>query len=149
MLTLEFWRQAPVEILPVGIFRDPARVVSSLVTRSPMRPARGLGLWRRYNRLLLGLHRADPFPLLCFDTTPEGFESQLGRLIDLLNVELGDRVKLSAGAAHSFFTPELIHATKPVPDLFAGPAHDEDRVKQLLADSENLYTSLRARSLAE
>ncbi len=149
VLTFGFWEQAGAQILPVGIFRHPARVVSSLATRSPMSTARGLRLWRLYNRIVLDRHRADPFPLLSFDSGPEGFAIQLRDAIELLRPAVGDRVQLSADAADEFYAPELVHASTVAPELIsAAPEQERERVTRLLAETERLYASLTGRSLA-
>ena len=148
LLVLDFWRQADVELVPVGIFRHPVRVASSLATRSPMRTARGLRLWRVYNAILRDLHRADAFPLLCFDTDAAGFKAQLQSAIGTLSERFVHPVELSEDAARSFYSAELVHKTQNAPELPAGIATEEAvRVGRLLEANERLYASLRQRSL--
>ena len=148
LLVFEFWRQADVELVPVGIFRHPVRVANSLAARSPMRGARGLRVWRAYNRILHDLHRGDEFPLLCFDTDSAGFEAQLGSAIEILRHRFTHPVELSDDAASSFFSADLIHNTSDTAELPTGPAaEDAERVARLVAGNEHLYAALRRRSL--
>ncbi len=66
-------RDPPVqlsELVPVGIFRHPLAVASSLQRRNGFSIERGLELWHRYNVELLAALERDPFPLVDFDAGP-------------------------------------------------------------------------------
>ena len=87
LLTLPFWMQGlPGGARFVGTFRHPASVVRSLRARDPGMPvAAGLSLWSAYNRRLLDLHLAAPFPLACFDVDPGAYR----RTVDAIVAHLG------------------------------------------------------------
>jgi hypothetical protein len=150
LLTLPFWREAPIEIVPVGIFRHPTRVARSLLNRSPVGAAIGLELWTRYNEILLDLHREDPFPLVCFDVGADALKAQVVAVLDLLDRRLDGRVELSTEAATSFYTAELVHATDQDPRvLLDDPEEDEGALDEPLSRAETMYAELRDRSLLE
>ena len=148
LLVFDFWRRADVELVPIGIFRHPGRVASSLTSRSEMPTARGLRLWRLYNLILRDVHRADAFPLLCFDASPASFDAQLHTAIEILGRKLAHAVELLSETASTFFSEELVHNTANTPELPGGLAAEAaERVARLLAGDEHLYAWLERRSL--
>jgi hypothetical protein len=112
------WRRLCPEARFVGIFRNPVAVTRSLMSRSPMTEAEAHGLWEAYNRRLLELHDAQPFPLFCFDEPEAALHGKLNAVLPALG--------LAPLRREVFFSPELKHhegAPEAVPeslrDLFA------------------------------
>lgn len=95
------WRELLPALQMVGIFRHPSAVAASLAAREEMTFGDSIRTWLAYNRRLLALHRARPFPLLCFDDE----EQVLHRRIDAAAVSLG----LRPLGGDRFFTGELKH----------------------------------------
>lgn len=100
LLVLDGWKRACPDMEFVGIFRHPLAVARSLNKRSGMPFSQGLGLWARYNSLLLREYRVGEFPLLCFDEA----EDLLQEKIACAARNLG--LNPSAGAL-SFYSTEL------------------------------------------
>lgn len=74
LLTLPFWRERLPQARMLGTFRHPAQVARSLRKRDPsMAASAAFSLWHAYNRRLLALHEASPFPLANFDADPAGY----------------------------------------------------------------------------
>lgn len=74
LLTLPFWRERLPQARFLGTFRHPAQVARSLRARDPsMAAGAAFSLWLEYNRRLLALHEASPFPLADFDADPAGY----------------------------------------------------------------------------
>ncbi len=67
LFTIDAWLAAARRPGLVGTFRHPEAVARSLWERERMPAATAHELWRRYNRQLVALHRAAPFPLVDFD----------------------------------------------------------------------------------
>lgn len=73
VLTLPFWRERLPRVRLVGSFRHPAQVARSLHARSRFPAADAFVLWMSYNTVLLREHARAPFPLLCFDRSPDAY----------------------------------------------------------------------------
>ena len=109
LLVFDEWqRRLGPRLRPIGIFRHPSSVATSLLARElqPRDRIRGrrhaLQLWNAYCENLTALHRETPFPLIRFDTDPRELEAQLTKALDLLGVPLID-------AATTNFAPQLVH----------------------------------------
>jgi hypothetical protein len=66
LLMLDFWDG--VLIHPMAVVRNPVDVAESLVRRGePVTRRQCIGLWKVYNRKLLGLAQTHDFPIAFFD----------------------------------------------------------------------------------
>lgn len=102
LLTLPFWRERLGDARLVGTFRHPAQVARSLVARDPSMPFdAALDLWLAYNRRLLDLQAAAPFPLVDFDVASDAYVAT----VDALAGDL--RLPGTGGAADEFFEEGL------------------------------------------
>ena len=88
------WRD--VELLRIGVIRNPVSVRRSLARRAKERPHRHPRysareweeLWVRYNEALLEEHRESPFPLIDFDR-PDELSRQLATALAFWGLEAG------------------------------------------------------------
>ena len=103
LLLLDGWNPPLVGVRCVGIFRNPASVVGSLLKRQPELGTAGalFDLWEAYNRRLLALHEASPFPLVVFDGAAESIPRQIERVRQIL------RLQRPPESAAPFFEPSL------------------------------------------
>ncbi len=76
------WRRLCPEARFVGIFRNPVAVSRSLMSRSPITEPETLMLWEEYNRRLLALHEAQPFPILSFDESEAVLQGKLNAVLE-------------------------------------------------------------------
>lgn len=86
VLALDFWREELGSLQLVGVFREPAAVVSSLLARDGGSEGEWFALWERYNDRLLSEHEASPFPLIEFDAHPARFHEQLRPVLSRLGL---------------------------------------------------------------
>ncbi len=105
LAVLPFWQSALDEIRPIGIIRSPAAVAASLKARTAngLTIEHGLRLWIRYNERLLDLYRANPFPIVDFDTDMAVFSRHVARIA----ADLG----LSKDVVPDFAETKLRHRT--------------------------------------
>ena len=103
MFVLDEWRRQVDGLRCVGIYRDPNAVAASMADRGSHSVPRdeALDLWCTYNERLLAVHRAAPFPLLCFDARPDAL------LADVVRIAPG--LGLDATRADAFFAQEIRH----------------------------------------
>jgi hypothetical protein len=115
VLVADGWLEATPHVEFLGVFRHPTTVAASLAARGRIPPHRAVELWLTYNRRLLALHDASPFPLVCFDLAPDVFlEAVLARL---------DSLGLSPGnGGLSFFDPALRRADASASEEAPAPA---------------------------
>jgi hypothetical protein len=103
LFTLDGWLSLGIQPEYVGIYRSPAAVVQSLLTRSDtIDQSNALKLWYSHNIQLLKLHKKYQFPLLSFDWDEEKFNTALGKL----HLQLG---LTPLGADERFFENNLRH----------------------------------------
>ncbi len=104
LFVLDEWRAQVPDLEVVGIFRNPQAVAASLGRRGsfsmPRRPA--LALWTVYNQRLVEIHRARPFPVLCFDRSASELARQVGALATRFGLAQPD-------VDPSFFDATLVH----------------------------------------
>jgi len=86
LLCLEGWRQSLPNLEPVGVFRHPAAVASSLLQRDGMGLDKGVALWSHYNQRLLELHKQHPFPLIEFEADAPRVRQSLALLLQQLEL---------------------------------------------------------------
>lgn len=86
LFTLDGWREVLPSAELVGIFRHPLLVAGSLHRRDGLPVEDGVQLWIRYNRRLLELHQAAPFPLIEFADDPRDFAQSLQMLAKMLEL---------------------------------------------------------------
>lgn len=124
LITFDGWHRLLPDLELVGIFRHPTAVAKSLYTRnSKTSIADGLDLWLCYNKRLLELYDANPFPILCFDQSFEKLRSQL--------VDLCEQLDLPYSAGIDFFDDSLVN-------------HQEEETSDLPAPIISLYQNLRS-----
>lgn len=117
LLTLPFWLERMPRPKLVGTYRHPASVARSLTARNRrMSLDDGLQLWMEYNRRLLALHAADPFPVVCFDGVGEDYVRAVDRVASRLGLDG------RPGGAAEFFEDEL-RTREPPPDMGIPEAH--------------------------
>ena len=148
LLVMPFWRATANDIVPVGCFRDPFRVARSLNARRSMSLSleHGLALWLAYNRFLLALHRAESFPVLCFDELGEQFREQLGVTVDWLAQRLEGEASLNRDAARAFYDDSLIYSGRADP---TSAREMSMTASDLGRDAMELYAELEARRVAQ
>jgi hypothetical protein len=104
LFVLDEWRAVVPDLEVVGIYRNPEAVAASLGRRGsfsmPRREA--LALWTVYNRRLVEIHRARPFPVLCFDRSASELAGQVGALANGFGLVRHD-------VDPSFFDASLVH----------------------------------------
>jgi hypothetical protein len=148
LLALPFWRATGQELVLVGIFRHPLRVARSLASRDAMSLTmeHGISLWVAHNRILLELHRADPFPLLCFDDPPDDFRERLRATVAWLNRRLAFDTALSPEAAAGFYDRTLVHQAPG--ESRHGPLTSDppESRAELGPEAQSLYAELVARA---
>ncbi len=118
LLMAEEWRRLCPQARFVGIFRNPVAVSRSLMSRSPITEAQTLMLWEAYNRRLLALHDAQPFPILSFDESEAELQGKLNAVLPGLGLQpLSREVFFSAELKHHEGAKETVPATlRPVWD---------------------------------
>lgn len=113
ILVLDGWRQLLPDIQFVGIFRHPEAVAHSLDARGGMPREIAWSLWENYNQRLLALHRQNPFPVLCFDESPEVLLPKLDVVINQLGLAPG----VATQGEKAFFSAELKHHSPKTVDI--------------------------------
>jgi hypothetical protein len=114
LLMIGEWRKLCPGARFVGIYRNPAAVARSLMSRSPITEAEAHALWADYNRRLLALHDAQPFPILSFDAPEAELQDRLNAVLRAL--------KLAPLSREVFFSADLKHheaAREAVPEALA------------------------------
>ncbi|MEM8694756.1 MAG: sulfotransferase family protein [Pseudomonadota bacterium] len=89
LLLLDGWLSGLPPVQLIGTIRNPASVVNSLMRRNAAQGTeeKFLRLWHCYNAHLLTLWRKAPFPLVDFDTEPEGYMNSLVRVCEWLGLD--------------------------------------------------------------
>lgn len=124
LLMIGEWQRICPQAGFIGIFRNPAAVTQSLLTRGmEISEPEAHALWRRSNEVLLRLHRAAPFPLFCFDEPERALHAKLNAVLPGLG--------LTPLKREVFFSPDL--------------KHHKDSARAIPADLRALYDDLRAR----
>jgi hypothetical protein len=106
LLTLDFWLEGLKDICSVqmaGTFRRPEAVAGSLLKRDDIPLSQGYGLWESYNIRLYQLLQQNPFPLTCFDLSPNAYQHDLNRIASRL------QLTRPARETPSFFDESLRH----------------------------------------
>jgi hypothetical protein len=101
ILAIDFWREVLPNMMTVGTLRHPLCVADSLRKRGGGSVEDWLELWAVYNRRLLALYEAAPFPLVRFDFGEQAYRRSLTAAMD----HLGLRAPVQIG----FFDPVLRH----------------------------------------
>ncbi len=130
IFTLEGWQDVLPNARMVGIFRHPVSVAKSLEARKDLSFQEGLDLWKIYNRRLLQLHDATPFPLIDFDQPTQAYLASVKALCAALNLPNPD-------ASSDFFDPELKHFTPPQTPL------DDPELVEIYAELQRRFASGR------
>ena len=117
MLLVDFWREALPNLRLVGTLRHPQCVAQSLQKRGGGSIDDWLDLWAHYNRRLLALHEAAPFPVVRFDLGESAYRRSLLTAMAALG--------LRAPAEMGFFDPLLRHQERSPPVALP------DRITQL------------------
>jgi hypothetical protein len=107
LLMLRHWRALLPEMQCVGVFRRPAAVARSLMSRGKgaaitVAAEQAFDLWEHYNRLLLAEHRRQAFPVLCFDWPENHLHARLDALIEYLGLA-------PVHGENRFFSADLRH----------------------------------------
>jgi hypothetical protein len=121
LLLVDFWREALPDAAIVGTLRHPHCVVASLQKRGGGTIDEWLDLWAHYNRRLLALYDAAPFPVVRFDLGEQAYRRSLMAAMDHLG--------LRAPARPGFFDPLLRH-------------HERSAQVELLEPIAGLYEKL-------
>jgi hypothetical protein len=86
LFTVEGWQSVLPSLEKIGIFRHPLEVAASLLHRNKLSLEQGLDLWKKYNKRLLALHAADPFPVIEFRQSADHSRRELSRLLETLRL---------------------------------------------------------------
>lgn len=89
LLVYDGWLEALSDWTAVGIFRHPAPVMRSLMSRNAMTAQTALSLWSVYNRRLLELRAQKDFPIIEFTEDPEAMQRGFARAIEHLGLKGG------------------------------------------------------------
>lgn len=102
-----------IEVMPIGIYRDPRLVAASLTSRDKLSKEEGFEIWAVYNKKMLDVWAKSKFPLLCFSLFPDAFDFELQIAYSSLDrvINFGHRFK------QSFFTTELVNQTDTSDEL--------------------------------
>jgi hypothetical protein len=114
LLLLDFWREALPDITFIGTFRSPRLVAESLLRRNGGSLDQWFELWAYYNRRLLALNEARPFPIISFDLGEDAYRRSLSVVVE--------RLGLTAPPEAGFFDPALRHQDEspdPLPESVA------------------------------
>ena len=107
VLTLPFWQEIALPLIKVGSFRHPMKSALSLFNRNHIPIKQGLKLWKQYNEKILEYLHADPFPLICFDSTQTSYSNQLDEILAYINSEINTPITINSKAAHDFYETQL------------------------------------------
>jgi hypothetical protein len=98
LLCIALW--SDIDAYYVGTFRHPAAVIASLSTRHPERRTQREweNVWYEYNRHLIDLYRAKPFPVVDFDWNADRYRAAVRNIARWLGLKHD---------AETFFADEL------------------------------------------
>jgi hypothetical protein len=98
LLCLPLW--SDIETYYVGTFRHPDAVIASLSRRHPERRSRREweNVWYEYNRRMIDLYRAKPFPIVDFDWNADRYRTAVRNIAAWLGLKNHDE---------TFFSEEL------------------------------------------
>ncbi len=100
LLTIKGWL-ALTPIHFVGTFRHPNSVVESLTARDhALDPRFPMQLWNEYNRRLIALYDAEPFPIVSFDLPVDDYQIKVNEAAVAIGLQ-------PIPADNPFFTPDL------------------------------------------
>jgi hypothetical protein len=110
LIVPELW--ADLEMLELGVFREPGAVIASLRRRSePPTAERCAELWCTYNEALIARHDRKSFPVLCFDR-PEELDREIDAALRQLGVDAGP------GPSGGFLDPGIVRSVaRPLPEM--------------------------------
>jgi hypothetical protein len=135
LIVPELW--ADLELLELGVYRDPGAVIASLRRRSePPSAERCAMLWCVYNEALIARYDRHAFPVLCFDR-PDELDREIDAALRFLGVDAGSE------PSGSFLDPGIVRSpTQPLPGL---PAELSARVEGVWRRLESIGDGWRAR----
>jgi len=139
VVTLPFWKACGVPFVYTASFRHPMKTALSLYLRNQMPIEKGLQLWHDYNKIILRVHRNNPFPLTCFDSTRPSYRKQLDHVMDYLTDQLLDSPKLDRDAAYAFYEKQLESKIYDVDFDSIANQHD---IADVYKDSLAMYNEL-------
>lgn len=96
-----------IEVMPIGIYRDPRLVAASLTSRDNLSTEEGFEIWSVYNERMLDAWAKNKFPLLCFSLFPDVFDFEIQVAYSALDRAINFGNKFTQG----FFTTELVNQT--------------------------------------
>lgn len=111
LITFPFWENAYKHTKFVGIFRHPLKVAESIFKRNNrIGIHQALGLYAKYNTLLIRYQQRYDIPLVCFDSDKEVFMTRTRRIAGDLGLQVDP-----GGNAEPFYDEKLI-SSRATPD---------------------------------
>lgn len=124
IFTLEGWEEVLPDLQPIGIFRDPALVATSLFRRNGFALTRAVSLWLQYNRRLLEHHGRRPFPIVPFHEHATRQRELFGAVVSGLGLS-------NASEGLQFFDAALRTSSPADIDLPAEVISTYDRLREI------------------
>lgn len=89
LLLVDFWESLiGKEIQLIGTFRHPMAVAQSLYIRNKLPLEKGIGLWIKYNEILVAKHKKKPFPLIHYNlTNPKKYRQDVTKTLKKLGLK--------------------------------------------------------------